>query len=133
LSAVGPILEGVVPPLPASVGGAVPLTQGDFIFRALFSGPEFARVKVRLVGFVAPDPGGDGFLLTRFAISCCAADAIPMQVAVRDVPGPIPPSDSWVSVEGTWIPPRHGARDRLPPVLGATSVRTIEPPVDPYE
>jgi uncharacterized repeat protein (TIGR03943 family) len=98
----------------------------------LYSGPGFARVRVRLVGFVVPDPQPQGFLLTRFAISCCAADAIPMQVAVLAAQGGIPPPDTWVEVEGTWQPPVSGDT-RLPPILRPTSVLRIDPPADPYE
>jgi putative membrane protein len=133
VSSTGPISGGIVPPLPPAVAGSVPLTEGDFILRALFSGPAFARVRVRLVGFVVVDPAGGGFLLTRFAISCCAADAIPVQVAVRVAPNRVPPPDTWVEAEGTWVPPAPGARGHLPPMLRASHVRTIEQPRDPYE
>ena len=37
--------------------------------------PSFNGATVRLVGFVAP-ADGDGFLVARYSIACCAADAL---------------------------------------------------------
>jgi uncharacterized membrane protein YcgQ (UPF0703/DUF1980 family) len=44
---------------------------------------------VRLIGFVAPADGGDGYRLTRFVIFCCAADAEALQTVVRGDPTPL--------------------------------------------
>ena len=52
---------------------------------------DFADVTVRLTGFVVIEPGTKkGFQLTRFRIACCAADARPTQVTVRELDGPVP-------------------------------------------
>ena len=46
--------------------------------------PVAGRVRVRLVGFVAPAEGSDGsYRLTRFTVFCCAADAEAFQAVVR--------------------------------------------------
>lgn len=123
----------VYPPLPDPVDGAVELTLDDFISRAGFdSARQLEGVRVRMLGFVTDDPATDddqGFHLTRFALSCCAADGFP--VVVRVVGTPSPPVDTWLAVEGTWLP--HEG-DGLPEVhvLEALQVTTIETPENPY-
>ncbi len=69
----------------------------DFIDRAIWDedGSTIGRT-VRLEGLVVNDPAyPDGFLLTRFMVSCCAADGVPLQVALRDV-GQTFENDTWV-------------------------------------
>lgn len=84
---------------------------------------------VSLLGFVAEDadaPAGT-FELTRFYVSCCAADAIPYSVAVD--PGSSPEAleeDAWVEVDGALE--RRGARY----VLVARTLERVSPPDDPY-
>jgi uncharacterized repeat protein (TIGR03943 family) len=95
-----------------------------------------AGVRIRLLGFVTPQPRGlGGYLLTRFAISCCAADATALRVAIRgDLVAR--PSDTWLEVEGRWQQrtddsPDQPAADTA--VLMAESVRAIKQPSEPYE
>jgi len=124
------------PPLDASADGVAALGLTEFVDRALWDDAgSVADQPVRLTGLVVHDddvPGG--FLLTRFVVSCCAADAIPVQIGV--VGGGRPPQDSWVEVEGTLVPPPALDRDatELPLLeLDATSVRPIDEPANPYE
>lgn len=97
-----------------------------------------AGVPIKLVGFVVPAPGGrDGeFLLSRFVINCCAADATLMQAGILDVKGKLPAQDSWVAVTGHWDPQRQkGGRTSdgfTIPELVAEKVEPIEPPQKPY-
>lgn len=129
------------PPLPRPVDGAHELTLTQFTERALYdTEQQMEGERVRLTGFVTPAPdGGEGFLLTRFALACCAGDARPVQVAVHDlVPGRSapPPADTWLVVEGTWRPDPSGRRSgREPdiPVLAAEDIRGTPQPADPYE
>jgi uncharacterized repeat protein (TIGR03943 family) len=90
-------------------------------------GASFNGATVRLVGFVAPVKG-DGFLVARYSIACCAADALAATAHVVDWSGPVPPRDGWVEVEGTFQP-----GDEKNPRLVATSVTPIPEPGDPYE
>lgn len=86
--------------------------------------------ETQLVGFVDDgDEGPEGtFVLTRFYVSCCAADAIPYSVAVdpgdRAVEGL--GNDEWVEVDG-YLEKRG---DGL--VLVAEELRPVEEPDDPY-
>jgi uncharacterized repeat protein (TIGR03943 family) len=125
------------PPLiPPSNGSAVPLTLAEFLARDYEEPHTLAGVRIRLVGFVAPQPRGQaGYLLTRFSISCCAADATALRVAIRGDPV-ARPSDTWLEVEGRWQQrtsddPDQRASDTA--MLLAESVRVIKQPSEPYE
>ena len=124
------------PPLPATPDGVAELGVTDLIDRALWdTSDSLTDAPVRIEGLVVhSDDLPDGFLLTRFVLSCCAADAIPVQVGI--VGGGRPAEDTWVEVEGTVVPPPTLAPDTidLPRVdLEATSVREVPRPGDTYE
>lgn len=124
------------PPLAPPVRGAVPMTMAEFITRGLRDrNRSLEGVRVRLVGFVAPQRGGDGYRLTRFVIFCCAADAEALQVVVRGDPTPRA-GDQWLEVEGHWQARPVAAADDpspVPPVLVADAVRPVAQPRHPYE
>lgn len=86
--------------------GPVELRVYDFLNRAIWDDDEsLDGVAVRLEGLVVNDDQvPDGFMLTRFLVSCCAADGIPLQVAVHGVETPLP-DDTWVIVDLTWRAP----------------------------
>lgn len=124
------------PPLPATADGVAELPLTETIDRALWdSADSLDGTPVRLEGLVVhSDDLPDGFLLTRFVLSCCAADAIPVQVGVRG--GGRPAEDTWVEVEGTVVPAPAVAPDTvdLPRVdIEASSVREVPRPGDTYE
>jgi uncharacterized repeat protein (TIGR03943 family) len=128
-------------------GGVVDVRPGASVFEPLIPGEEptsmsllefgqravdhagasFNGATVRLTGFVAAVEG-DGFLLARYQIACCAADAAPVVVRVTGVYGDAPPRDRWVTVTGSHAPSDQGA-----PSIAATSVALIPTPDDPYE
>jgi uncharacterized repeat protein (TIGR03943 family) len=128
---------GLFPPLLApSDGAAVSLTLAEYMVRDYEAPHTLAGVRIRLVGFVTPqEPGRDGYLLTRFAINCCAADATAFKVAIHGDPVPRAP-DTWLEVEGRWQQ-RTGGDPKQPasetPLLLAESIRVIEQPSPPYE
>jgi uncharacterized repeat protein (TIGR03943 family) len=90
-------------------------------------GASFNGATVRVVGFVAPADGG-GFLVARYSIACCAADALAATAQVVGWDGPVPERDSWVALEGTLQP--GGA---VHPRIAVTSLTAIPQPDDPYE
>jgi uncharacterized repeat protein (TIGR03943 family) len=83
--------------------------------------------EVELVGFVTHGPSQpDGtFDLTRFYVSCCAADAVPYSVTVA-APGDDPADDSWLEVSG------HLSRQRDRYVVVPERVTARPEPDDPY-
>jgi uncharacterized repeat protein (TIGR03943 family) len=106
-----------------------PMTLLEFDQRAFegTSGASFNGVPVQLVGFVAPAKG-EGFLVARYSIACCAADALAATAHVVGWDGPIPARDTWVQVVGTFEP-----GDEVHPRLAAASVTVVPTPDDPYE
>ncbi len=127
------------PPLPPAALGAVPLTVMDFISRAEYDpGGSLRGLRVRLVGRVTPQPGAPSnqFWLVRFAIYCCAADAIPLRVRVTG-PFTTPPTDTWVEVTGRWRPapvrPPGVFDPNVVVILDADTVRVVAQPADPYD
>jgi len=124
------------PPLAPPVRGAVPMSMAEFITRGLRDrNRSLEGVRVRLVGFVAPDRGGDGYRLTRFVIFCCAADAEALQVAVHG-DATRRAGDQWLEVEGRWRSRPVAAADDPsppPPVLDVDAVRPVAQPRRPYE
>jgi uncharacterized repeat protein (TIGR03943 family) len=129
--------QALFPPLlPPSDGAAVSLTLAEYMARDYEAPHTLAGVRIRLVGFVTPqEPGGDGYLLTRFAINCCAADATALKVAIHGDPVPRAP-DTWLEVEGRWQQRTGGDPNQPasePPLLLAESIRVIEQPSPPYE
>jgi uncharacterized repeat protein (TIGR03943 family) len=127
--------QGSMPPVGHPVDGAVPMELSEFYYRAVFDERHsLDGVRVRLLGFAAPNHG-DGYLLARFAMYCCAADAEVVEVAVRGDTVQRA-ADQWLVVEGRLLPSRKvgdpGASNAVP-VLVADAVRPVAPPKDRYE
>jgi uncharacterized repeat protein (TIGR03943 family) len=127
---------GGPPPLPPPVNGAVDLSITEYLQRALWdSTNSIDDVPVRLTGFVVHDSHvPDGFLVARFVLTCCAADAYPVVAGVRG--GGMPPEDTWVAVTGVLIPPPDEIDPSQPPPrvdIAATSVTEIPEPPSPYD
>lgn len=137
-SYVAPEPQGsVFPALDPPENGAVDLRVGEFIDRAYWDeARSLDGTPVRLRGFVVQNPEVDGdFVLARFRIACCAADAIPAKVVVAG-DGTIPEQDTWVAVTGVLAPgiePDLRANDFPPVTIDATDVTPIEEPANPYE
>jgi uncharacterized repeat protein (TIGR03943 family) len=121
-------------PLPAPRGGAVDLSLDAFSQRALYhQGLGLRRTPLRMVGFASPDPGRpSSFLLTRFVLTCCAADASPVQVEVEGA-DPMPAADQWVEVTGTWRPGTRLIEGADVAGVRAHRLRPIRRPSNPYE
>lgn len=123
-------------PLDASAG-PIEMRVYDFLARAtLDPNRSLEDVPVRLKGLVVNDSSvPDGFLLTRFVVSCCAADGSPAQVAVHGVPDALA-DDTWVEVDLVWRPPAQPYSETPgPDVVEADAIRVVvsEAPDDPYE
>jgi uncharacterized repeat protein (TIGR03943 family) len=87
-----------------------------------------AGTDVDFVGVASRDAStqADEFLLTRYVITCCVADATIVQVRVVNVPpGAVQPND-WVDVKGQIYPL---GRTML---VNATSVKVVPRPAHPY-
>jgi uncharacterized repeat protein (TIGR03943 family) len=85
-----------------------------------------------VIGFVYQDSRlGDGqFLVGRFTINCCVADALAVGMAVQWPQAQALPANSWVRVKGT-VEAATVDGQRLPRIL-ATSVESVPEPSQPY-
>ena len=92
----------------------------------------FAGRSARVRGFVYRDerfPTGT-FLVSRFLLSCCVADAAPIGLAVRWPDADFLDDDAWVWVSGEFAVETF--LDERVPVLVATEVTPAEQPPQPY-
>lgn len=124
-------------PVDAS-GEPVEMRVFDFLDRAIWDTERSLEgVPVRLEGLVVNDERfPDGFLLTRFLVSCCAADGIPLQVAVRGLDQPLD-DDTWVIADVIWSPPESSYDKGDGPIVVEAEIVSISPQLgvrpDPYE
>lgn len=136
--AISKPLDAQFGPLPEPVDGAVEVTLSEYSYRALYDTQQSLEGKtVRLTGFITAAEQGDeaSFRLTRFIVSCCAADGQAINVAVKSDESP-PPVETWVELEGRWAPrPDHevGKLTLKPPILKMSSMRQVAQPAQPYE
>jgi uncharacterized repeat protein (TIGR03943 family) len=115
------------PPLTGSSPHRLPMF--DFTTRVLWdAGRTVTDQDVQLTGFVLKQRP-DGFVLARLVITCCAADARPVEVFVLSTERPA--NDQWVTVTG-----RYAGNDRAAPtlpLLTATALEAVTPPKNPYD
>jgi uncharacterized repeat protein (TIGR03943 family) len=124
------------PPRPARgfprlpTGDPVDIGLVDIVLRSLWGAGDSLRGRVlQTVGFVSHVAPGS-FVLTRFVITCCAADAQPYDVEVR-WRGPPPQRGAWVEVSARFV--GRSAGNRLVPRVVAAAVSAVPAPADPYE
>lgn len=93
---------------------------------------EYEGKPVKVIGMVYTReemPEGQ-FMLMRFVITCCAADAQPENIYVRGAPDKVPPKDTWAEVKGIALRGNLGLR--LVNALYAYEVEEIPVPRNPY-
>ena len=116
------------PPLPG--GNPARLSMIDFAARALWDdGRTLAGRNVSLTGFVV-DTSASGFTFARLVITCCAADARPVEIGVL-MGESRPRRDDWVTVIGRYA--GVNPSDPTLPLFQATSVRLVGQPSNPYD
>ena len=122
-------------PIP-DTGAPVEMRVLEFLDRATWDPDRSLEGRtIRLEGLVVNDTDvPDGFLLTRFMVSCCAADGIPLQVAVRNT-GPSLADDTWVVADVEWLPSAEFGDNEVRVEASAVSIRPVLDgvPKDPYE
>ncbi len=91
--------------------------------------------KAKLQGFVVvtPELSEQYFLLTRFVITCCAADVYPVRLPVKLTTGTRSnyKVDSWLEVEGQMTTETLAGKRQL--VVQANSLKPIPEPKNPYD
>jgi uncharacterized repeat protein (TIGR03943 family) len=94
---------------------------------------EFANQPGDIIGFVYRDirfAEANQFMVTRFTVSCCVADAVAIGVIVEAESAKEYPSDSWLRVRGKFSVREFDGR-RVP-VLVAEAVEPATQPERPY-
>jgi uncharacterized repeat protein (TIGR03943 family) len=119
---------------PALVGTDPSITIKEFVLRALYDADNSVQdTAVTVTGFIAPAGDGysGGYTVARMVISCCAADANPMQLHIA---GDAPlPSNTWVNAVVTVVPDTANLDNGYVPTVTLTSMTTTNQPDDPYE
>lgn len=89
---------------------------------------------VKVSGFVTHIPGwpSNMIMISRFVLTCCAADAYPVGLPVElPVGTPRPEPDTWLEVEGTMQTETLDDKRQL--VIGSATLTEISEPRNPYE
>lgn len=93
---------------------------------------QFTDQKASVIGFVYFDEslGENQFYISRFVVSCCAADGFAIAIPVQWAELATLEQDSWVQVKGTIEP--IVINDRNVPLLIADSIQSVPIPEQPY-
>jgi putative membrane protein len=85
-----------------------------------------------VIGFVYRDErfGPDTFMVARFTVSCCVADAAPIGLIVHWPDAAELPTDQWVEVRGHFAAGDFNGVQL--PILMADEIIPTEPPAQPY-
>jgi uncharacterized repeat protein (TIGR03943 family) len=135
--------RGINISVPLAAGGAAPVELGlapadrnvlDWVraFNHAEDPAVFAGQAADVAGFVYHDPrlAAGQFLVSRFAMSCCSADAMAVGMLVSWPGAEALESDAWVRVRG---PVAVGTFAGRPiPVVAAEALEGVEPPAQPY-
>jgi uncharacterized repeat protein (TIGR03943 family) len=88
---------------------------------------------VKVQGFAVhpPDLPPEYLMISRFVITCCAADAYPVGLPVKLKENRATyPADSWFEVEGRMITENFKGKRQL--TIEANSLKKIPKPANPY-
>lgn len=93
---------------------------------------QFNGTPVDVVGFVYREPSHpeDGFMLARFTLSCCVADAFPIGMPVISIEASDLTEGEWLRVGGQLKASAFGG-EFLPVVL-AEAIERVDEPQQPY-
>ncbi len=93
---------------------------------------DFAGQEVHVVGFVYRDGRfpADSFMVARFTVSCCVADAAPIGLIVRWPDAASLPADQWVDVTGHFAVGDFDGQQV--PILVVDDLTLVQPPAQPY-
>lgn len=113
-----------------------PLSRNVLDWARLFADNElpatFDGQPASVVGFVYQEPSfaEDQFMVARFTVSCCVADASPIGIPVYWAETEALDQGAWVRINGTFE--AGDFRGELTPILQAESIELVEQPEHPY-
>ncbi|MGH3714644.1 MAG: TIGR03943 family putative permease subunit [Micromonosporaceae bacterium] len=131
-TALGSAAESDFPPLPK--GDPAKIAVLDYAARAVFeNGVSLKDRQVELTGFIIVDKSGQRYL-ARMILSCCAADARPIKVALD---GDLPElsKETWVRVVGTYNKRvlKDSVNGERIPFINVDKIEKIPAPKNQYE
>ena len=95
----------------------------------------FDNTSITITGFVSSGTlqnyGYDYFELSRYIISCCAADSIPMKILVEKTPANSYRDGTWLTVKGKLMQKIINGKAEY--VITESTATAIPQPEDPYE
>ena len=95
----------------------------------------FDNTSITITGFVSSGTlqnyGYDYFELSRYVISCCAADSIPMKILVEKTPANSYRDGTWLTVKGKLMQKIINGKAEY--VITESTATAISQPEDPYE
>lgn len=126
---------------PVGVGDAGSVARSDTDRNILDWLREFNRVEnpatfngdsADLIGFIYREPymTDDQFMLARFTLSCCVADAFAIGIPVITDDATAYVTGDWLRIQGTFTAGQFG--DNQVPILRPTSLQTAQIPSSPY-
>jgi uncharacterized repeat protein (TIGR03943 family) len=121
------------PNLPAD--NPLELTVQDYATRAVFDhGRDLTGRQVKITGFIGTNPDGTPYL-SRMMLNCCAADALPIKVALAGPNVLTLRRDAWYTLTGTYSPKalKDPVNGRAIPFINVTVATPISAPEDEYE
>lgn len=103
-----------------------------YLFQRSSDPASFAGEEAHVIGFVFRDDRftDTQFMVSRFTVSCCVADAAPIGLIVEWPDTAVLTPDSWVEVSGTLQTQSFNGIEM--PILIANSVSPTETPSQPY-
>jgi uncharacterized repeat protein (TIGR03943 family) len=104
--------------------------------RTLSAYPEpdtYSGQQANVSGFVvnSKELGSQYLLLSRFVITCCAADVYPVSLTVKLPADQKYQADSWLAITGKMATETLDSKRQL--ILVAKNIKPIETPRNPYE
>jgi len=93
---------------------------------------EFIGQPVNVIGFIYEQPTEDGtsFMVVRFTISCCVADALAIGLPFDTENIDMPATGTWVRIAGTLDVGLHNGEEM--PIIQPENITPVDIPADPY-
>ncbi|MET8980798.1 TIGR03943 family protein [Streptomyces sp. NPDC004539] len=124
-----PVYYGKIP-----ATGPLKLALVDYAGRAIYDNEKIKGRTIQIAGFLALGKDGTPYLV-RMALSCCAADAQPVKVALTGEIPPVLQPDTWLLITGTYSPRRMADPVNGGPIpfIQVTRAAPVTEPKDPYD